>query len=102
MAKVYIINRGAGHDFTPAEEFGTLVYLSEGTIKPFDTGDMHRQFSAILALSGPNDYILLTSLTVMCVLAACIFVAKHNCLNLLIYSKGNYVERRIVFDKEEP
>lgn len=99
MPTVYIINQGAGHDYTPAKEFGTLEYLSEGLFRRTNTGKMHRAFVEKLKYSGPDDYILLTSLTVMCCIACGIFASMHNRLNLLIYQEGKYVERKIKFRK---
>ena len=98
MPKVYIINQGAGHNFEPAKEFGDLVYLSEGWIDRLETGTMHRAFNETLKDSSPDDFIVLTSLAVMCSVACGIFSAKHSRLNLLLYKgRGVYVKRKIFY-----
>lgn len=95
--KIFVINRSS-HDLSAAEKFGDLVYLSEGSVSPFNTNLMCRKFSEKLENSKPTDYILLTSLTVMCSLACSIFSRKHGRLNLLLFKDGGYIERKHVFD----
>ena len=104
MPNVYVINRGAGHDFSPAEQYGTLTFLSDGPMNKFDIGGMHRRFSDALKDSQPTDYILLTSLTAMCSVACAVFAHLHGRLNLLLYREqvgsGRYVERRIILNDQ--
>lgn len=95
---VWVLNRGSGYDFSAAERYGTLVYLSEGPIPRYAVGGMYRLFNNALRDSRPYDYILQTSLTTMNSLAAAIFVKKHGCLNLLLWKEEYYVLRRVVFD----
>ena len=99
--KVYIINRGARHDFSRAEGFGELVFLSEGIINRLDTGLMLRLFMPQLLKSHKDDYIVLTSLSVMCSIACAIMGALHGKLNILIYNKGRYLERCIVLERSD-
>jgi len=93
---VYIINRSS-HDYSAAMRFGKLEYLSEGTINKFNVNDMDRQFRERLSNSTPNDYLLLTSLTIMSTIAAIVFVEKHGKLNLLLFRSGDYIERRLQY-----
>lgn len=95
MAKVYVVNKG-GHDYSAAERFGELVYCTEGQLSKFDTGQMYRELSGAMKDSEPEDYILLTSLTTLCSVAAALFGAKHQRVNFLIYKDDNYVERKLV------
>lgn len=96
MSTVYITNKG-GHNYSAAERYGKLVFLTEGQLHPFDTSTMHRTLEEGLKDSQPTDYILLTSLTVLNVIATSIFTAKHRCLNLLLFDRGVYVERNMMF-----
>ncbi len=93
---VYVVNKSA-HDFSDAYRFGDLVFLSEGKQSRYAANDICRQFKPILEVSEPNDYILLTSLTVMNVIAASLFSVSHGKLNLLIHQSetNSYVERRL-------
>jgi hypothetical protein len=92
--KVYIINKGI-HDFSCAERFGDLVFLSEGPVSKYATGVMMREFRVKMQNSTKDDHILITSLTIMSVIACVIFALKHRCLNLLIHKDNNYQERRL-------
>lgn len=95
MPKVYIVNKSS-HDFSPAEKYGELIFLSEGSINRYATNNMHRIFSEILVDSSPEDYIVLCSLSVMNSIAGAIFAHKHGKLNLLLFKDGKYIERNLV------
>lgn len=88
--KVYIINKGT-HDYSEAEKFGELVFLSEGNFHILSTSRMVREFTTKLKHSSPNDLIMPCSLSIMVGVACGIFSRQHNRLNLLIY----IVEKRI-------
>jgi len=93
--KVFIVNKG-GHDFSSASSYGELVYLSEGSLNRYAVTNMYRQFAEILRHSTPDDYILLTGLTTMGVVACSIVSFMHGKLNLLLYKQGRYVDRQLV------
>lgn len=95
MPNVYIINKSA-HNFSKTRKYGTQVYLSEGLMDRYATNNIHRQFLHILKDSSPDDYIVLCSLNVMNSIACAIFTKLHGRLNLLLYKKGNYIERNLV------
>lgn len=96
MPTVWVVNKSS-HDYSAAEKFGTLDFLSQGPMDKFAVNDMDRQFADKLRHSTAEDYILLTALSVMNALACTCFALKHGRLNLLIYKSGEYVERRLVF-----
>jgi hypothetical protein len=93
--KVYIVNKSA-HDFTDAEQYGELIFLSEGTINRYATNNMHRQFSKKMEDSSEGDYIVPCSLNVMNSIACAIIAHKHGKLNLLLFKNGSYIERNLV------
>ena len=97
MPKVYIVNKST-HDFSGAEKFGQLIYMTEGRMNRFSTNDMMRKFGDAMRNSGEKDYILLCSLNVMNAVACSIFARKHGTLNLLLYKSGEYVERNHLLD----
>jgi hypothetical protein len=100
VAKVYVVNRG-GHDYSSAERFGTLIFCTEGQLSKYDTGQMYRQLMTCMADSNQEDYILLTSLTTLCSVAAAIFSVKHQRVNFLIHRKEDgYVERTVVLEAD--
>lgn len=95
LTKVFIVNKSS-HDFTPAEKFGELIFLSEGTMSRYATNNMHRRFSELMKDSSSNDYIVQCSLSVMNSIASAIFAHKHGKLNLLLFKDGDYIERNLI------
>ena len=93
---VYIVNRSS-HDFSAAESFGNIVYLSEGPMNRYSTNNMHRVFSELLIKSTSKDYIVPCALNVMNSIACAIFAHLHGGLNLLLYKNGSYIERNHKF-----
>ena len=77
MSKVYIINKSA-HNFNATKKYGIAVYLSKGLMNRYATTNIHREFSAILKKSKPEDYIVLCSLNVMNAIACSIFLWMCN------------------------
>lgn len=100
MKKVFVINKAA-HDFSKAERFGELIYLSKGAINKYAISRIYRQFQTIMDNSHEDDCILLTSLTVMCVIACCLFAVKHQRLNLLLFKDDDYIVRTIDLKGDE-
>lgn len=93
--KVYIVNKSA-HDFKPAESYGKVIFLSEGSMNRYATNSMIRLFKESMTESEPNDYIVPCSLNVMNSIACAIFAHRHGRLNLLLFKDGVYIERNHV------
>lgn len=96
LPKVFICNQ-SGHDFSPAERYGSLEYVTKGMINRFSVNYMARAWASALQRSKPNDYILITSLTILTCIGCAIFGHLHSSINLLIYRNGKYISRRICF-----
>ena len=95
-ARVYIPNSGGGHDFSPAQKYGSLVYVSEGWLAPAKTGVILRLWEKALQGSSPQDYIVVTSLPVIFGIGAALFAERHKRLNLLLFVKEKYyIVRRL-------
>lgn len=95
MTKVFVVNK-SNHDFSDAEHYGQVVFLSDGPMNRYSTNNMLRMFQEGLLSSGPNDYIVPCSLNVMNSLACAVFAHKHGKLNLLLFKDGKYIERNHV------
>lgn len=96
---VFIPNIGSGHDFSAAEEFGTLIPVTEGWVNPLQTGVVKRRWEKLLESSSPEDFIVVTSLPIIFGLGAVLFAQKHSRLNLLIFtSKKRYIARTIILE----
>ncbi len=96
-SKVFIVNKSA-HDFSAAEEYGKIIFLSEGPVNRYSTNSMIREFSKAMKNSRGTDYIVPCSLNVMNSIACAIFAYKHGKLNLLLFKNGEYIERNHVLD----
>ena len=95
MSNVYVVNRSA-HDFSPAEKFGKIIFLSEGPMNRYSTNNMHRKFTEAMKDSNEHDYIVPCSLNVMNSIACAVFAVKHGKLNLLLFKEGEYLERNLI------
>lgn len=102
---VYVINKSS-HDYSEAERFGELIFLSKGRRNKLAVASMYREFEESLKHSEPTDYILTSGLTIMNIIACAIFALKHKRLNLLIFhvdernKDGYYKMRTINFEEE--
>jgi len=96
MTRVYIVNKSA-HDFSEAEHFGKIVFVTEGRLNRFNINDMHRQANEVLKNSRDKDFIVPCSLNVLNSIVCATFAVKHKKLNLLLFKQGVYIERNIVF-----
>lgn len=96
MRKVLVINRSC-HDFSKAERFGELIYLTKGNLNRYNISSMYRQFESEIKKSNENDLILLSGMTIMSTIASAMFAARHQRLNLLIWKsdKQDYIERTV-------
>lgn len=94
---VWVVNKST-HDFTPARQFGEIRFLSEGLMRKRNVAFMMRHFEAALAASEPNDWLLPTAMTVMCITASLAFYKRHNRVNLLLFEGGKYIGRVITFE----
>jgi len=101
---VFIVNKSS-HDYSSAEDFGNLVFMTQGSLQRFSTSKMFRTFEPFIKASKTFDYLLLSGMTVMCSVACAMFAHKHGRINLLIHkpnprNSGSYQERVIVMGGE--
>lgn len=97
--RIYIPNK-SGHDFTAAEKFGDLIFMTEGFISRFAVNEVYRAFSDIMADSHEDDWLLPSGYAFMNQVAGAIFAKMHGRLNLLLFdpSTGEYISRSISID----
>lgn len=95
--KVYVTNKG-GHNYSDAERFGELVFMTEGSQNRFAVSAIYRSFIDAMADSHPDDYLLVTSMNVLNSVASAIFARKHGRLNLLLFNRGRYEARELNID----
>jgi hypothetical protein len=102
MKKVWITNK-SGHDFSPAEKFGQLLFLTSGVLpSKFSVNMLYRTFVEALENSSPNDYILIAGPSTALAVLVAIFAQKHGRVNFLIHdTKDNKYEERCLVLREE-
>jgi hypothetical protein len=98
--KVYVVAKGY-HDWSAAETHGELVFLSTEPFGRTSVSNMMRTFEPVLEESEPEDFIIISGLSVMCSLACSLFVLKHRRLNLLLFDAATekYIKRKVMFDQ---
>ena len=97
VPKVFIPNK-SGHDFSASSRYGIPIYVTQGLINRFSVGYMARKWFLSLKDSGKQDYLLITSLTILTVVGAAIFGWLHGRINLLIFRNNKYIARTIIFE----
>lgn len=98
--KVFIVSNG-GHDYSPAAEFGEIVFCTEGYIRKEDIHQMYTAVSDALKNAEADDYIMMGSLTSMCCVAVGIMADRFGEVNLLVHSAEGYVHRHLVFESRQ-
>ena len=99
MPKAYVTSKG-NHNYSPLFELefiDEVVYMTDGSLSQYRTGYLTRVITDVLTHSKPDDYLVLTGLGVTQAIAAAVFALKHGRLNLLLFSRGRYVPREIMF-----
>ncbi len=94
---VFVMNK-SGHFFQPAEEFGELVFLTEGYVMMTNADALYRDIVGAMSNSKPDDILLLNSLNIINSIAAAVFARKHGRLNMLIFVNGEYLLRNLDID----
>ena len=96
MPKVFIPNL-SGHDVSSAEQFGELVILSRGTQDRLALSHHFRRFSDYLGTSKADDFLMISGPASMVGIVSAIMASKHGKINYLMYSRGEYKERTVVY-----
>lgn len=96
--KVFIVNKSA-HDFSKAEDYGEVFFVTEGWLDRFNTTNMHRHAEKAFKDSSPNDWILPCALNTLNSIVCATFAVKHGRLNLLLWKArtGEYLKKEMVF-----
>lgn len=104
MLKTIWVTNKSGHDFSPAEKFGRIEYLTEGILpSKFSINMLYRMFTEKMANAKQDDYILMSGPSSALSVAVAIMAAKHGIVNLLIHDTKDkrYEERSLVLERGE-
>lgn len=94
---VYIPNKGA-HDYSDAERYGELHFLTSGSVSRYNTENLYRQLVEGLEGAEETDYLLVSSLAILNALASAIFSRKFGRVNYLLFRDGEYIEKTVMID----
>lgn len=94
---VYIPNMGS-HDYSDARRFGSIISLTQGRLNILKAHSIKESIEDALSEATAQDYILVSSHSLICGLAMAIFGARFNRLNLLLFEprRSCYVPREIL------
>ena len=96
MAKVYIVNN-ANHDYSKAEQYGELVYVTRGKLPIFKTSTVRVMLEKGLAEFTKDDYLLISGPAIVSVMAATVLYNKFDTVKFLVFDakQQDYVVRHL-------
>jgi hypothetical protein len=92
---VYIPNKGS-HNYSDAERFGELTFLTSGRIRKYDIDFLYGEMSKGMIDAQEQDYVLISSLPIVGSIACSVMAKKFGKVNLLLFCDGAYIERTFV------
>lgn len=94
MSIVFVPNKGP-QDYSDAQRFGELHFLTQGLIKRYATGTMYREIIAGMEDASRDDHLLVCSLPVLNAITASVMAYRFGRVNYLLFKDGRYIERVI-------
>ena len=96
MAKVYIVNN-ANHDYSKAEQYGELVYVTRGKLPIFKTSTVRTMLEKGLVKFTKDDYLLISGPAIVSVMAATVLYNKFDTVKFLVFDakQQDYVVRHL-------
>jgi hypothetical protein len=96
MAKVYIVNN-ANHDYSKAEQYGELVYVTRGKLPIFKTNTVRAMLEKGLVKFTKDDYLLISGPAIVSVMAATVLYNKFDTVKFLVFDakQQDYVVRHL-------
>jgi hypothetical protein len=101
MTKTVFIVSNGGHDYSDASRYGELRFCTERVIRKDDVSQMYRELNAAMLDAKPDDFLLVSSLTSLCSVAASILAARFGEVHFLIFRDGQYVQRDLILDDQD-
>ncbi len=98
----HVLSAQSGHDFTPAAEYGELVYITKGLVPRYKTNTIYRQVAEALSEAHEEDYLVISSLAIISSLASAFLARRFGKVNYLLFRDGRYVERVVDIDSLTP
>lgn len=102
MSKVYITNYN--HEYLEAKDYGELVPITSGFVDLTSLDRVRSQVIEKIADSKPDDYVLVSGIATIVVIACLVWFHKHKQIRLMIWrrpSKDNEGYYKIIELTEE-
>lgn len=95
---VFITNRSISHDYSAAEEFGAVRYVTMGNYPIFKVDRLTEEIIETLLHSKQEDYLLLSGTAVVAGLCMLVWMELHGEANILLWdrSENKYVLKTVV------
>ena len=100
MPTVYILNGNSNLDYSDAQRFGDVVFVTKGPLPAHDISFISGAVELALRESSPEDMLVIGSLQSLCTIAGAIFAAKHGRVNLLLYRRNRYQKFTITMEQK--
>ena len=97
MQRKVFISRNMDHSYERAKEFGELVYITEGKVDIFAVGELYDLIKESMKDASEDDLILISGLSLSNSIASSIMAYKFGVVNFLLYRKGEYLMKRVIF-----
>ena len=96
MAKVYVVNN-TNHDYSKAEQYGELVYVTKGKLPIFKTNTVRAILEKGLVKFTKDDYLLISGPAIVNIMAATILYNKFDTVKFLVFDakQQDYVVRHL-------
>ena len=96
MAKVYVVN-STNHDYSKAEQYGELVYVTKGKLPIFKTTTVKAILEKGLVKFTKDDYLLISGPAIVNVMAATVLYNKFDTVKFLVFDakQQDYVVRHL-------
>lgn len=98
---VFITNKSASHEYSPATKYGAIRFVTMGNYPIFKTRRLQEEIVSVLAYSEAQDYLLLSGSSMIAALCLAVWLSIHKQARVLMFdrSQNEYVMR--VIDAEE-
>ena len=96
MAKVYVVNN-ANHDYSKAEQYGELMYVTRGKLPIFKTSTVRAMLEKGLVKFTKDNYLLISGPAIVNIIAATILYNKFDTVKFLVFDakQQDYVVRHL-------
>lgn len=102
-SKVFIANFQPNKDFSPAEEFGELVFMSRGFIDLKNLARTRSKIEQYLKVAAPTDFIILNGPAVVNALIIALWFNRFGYVNVLSWdpNKTGYIHNVVGISPED-